>query len=86
MISTLTDPNFVDAFKMFLNIGAPFNLLVYTRDLLMNMTNRAYNKTILLPLLDIREFAQLVAKNPTPKEAENGQSIQENTSNSLPKE
>jgi hypothetical protein len=86
MTSTLSDSSLVEAFKMFLNIGAPFNLLVYTRDLLMNLTNKAYNKTVLLPLLDIREFAQLVANPPTPKEDEGEQSVQENISSSLPKE
>jgi hypothetical protein len=86
MTSTLSDSNLVDAFKMFLNIGAPFNLLVYTRDLLMGLTNRAYNKTVLLPLLDIREFAQLVAKTSIPTEDEIRQSVQEDISSSLPKE
>jgi preprotein translocase subunit SecB len=86
MIFTLNDANLMDAFKMFLNVGAPFNLLVYTRDLLMSLTNKAYNKTIILPLLDIREFALLVAKNPTPKEDEGERSAQENSPDSLPKE
>jgi hypothetical protein len=86
MTFSLTDPSLTDAFKMFLNVGAPFNLLVYTRDLLMSLTNRAYKKTIVLPLLDIREFALLVAKKSTSEEGEAEQSMQEPAPNPAPKE
>lgn len=43
----------------FAKLGAPFNVLVHVRELLQSLTARAFGRSVLLPLMDIRELMDI---------------------------
>lgn len=56
----ISDEQFAEKLKEFAKFGAPFNAMVHARDLLSSLSTRAFGKSVLIPLLDVRELGQQI--------------------------
>jgi len=60
IIASISDISQKEALEKFAKFGAPFNALVYARDLIANITSRAFGQPAMLPLLDIRQLGESI--------------------------
>jgi hypothetical protein len=58
--SRVEKENDVKDLRDFAKIGAPFNALVHSREVIASLTSRAFGKSLLIPLLDIRKLDDVI--------------------------
>jgi len=69
MVAKTIDPEFKKQLEGFAKVGAPFNALVHARELIASLTARAFGRTAMLPLIDIRDFESTIHVTSVEKES-----------------
>lgn len=59
--ASVSDPSQKGLLEKFGKFGAPFNALVYGRDLVRSITARAFGQAALIPLLDIQQLGESIS-------------------------
>lgn len=65
--ASILDASNKEALEKFAKFGAPFNALVYARDLISSITSRAFGQAAMLPLLDIQQLGASITLKETPE-------------------